>query len=281
MAKKAVTDYGTILYDDVGEGLPLIFLHGVLSNANTWRKVIKPLSEHFRCIVPTLPLGAHDLPIDAVEPITGHTISHILKQLADHLALETFVLIGNDTGGAYAQIFTSQYPERVSHLILTNCDGFEVFPPKPFKPLETAVNIPFFTDVMGLMFRSRHFARSKFALGALSEQLDGRTIQQLYLHNFIRSEAVRRDCKQVILGWNAQETIDAARKLQTFPRPVLIIWGLRDRDLFPIELGRRIAQVFSQVEFRTVDNSSTYLQEDNPEELIRLIRAFLPEMINA
>src|SRR5581483_7017495 len=44
-------------------------------------------------------------------------------------------LVGNDTGGALCQIVCAHHPERVGALVLINCDAFENFPPKAFKPL--------------------------------------------------------------------------------------------------------------------------------------------------
>jgi len=276
MRQQIETPYGSIVYQDIGQGLPIIFLHGVLSNANTWHQVIEPLAQHYRCIVPTLPLGAHEIALGYDAPITGDVITGIIDALANHLQLQEFALLGNDTGGAYAQIFASQHMERVSHLILTNCDAFEVFPPKLFSNLKLGVQIPFFTSLMGLLFRSPFVAQSKLALGALSQSLDGRSIQAHYLDNFMKNDAVRQDFKQVVHGFRPQDTIDAAEALQAFSKPVLILWGAEDKDLFPLALGHRLADIFTDVRFEIVENASTYIQEDNPQSFIQGIVDFLP-----
>jgi pimeloyl-ACP methyl ester carboxylesterase len=54
---------GPIQYLDIGDGPVLLFVHGLLVNGEMWRKVYRPLSAHFRCIVPTLPLGGHSEPM--------------------------------------------------------------------------------------------------------------------------------------------------------------------------------------------------------------------------
>jgi pimeloyl-ACP methyl ester carboxylesterase len=53
---------GTIRYADTGgEGPVLVFAHGLLMDGSVWRHVVADLRRDFRCVLPTLPLGAHDL----------------------------------------------------------------------------------------------------------------------------------------------------------------------------------------------------------------------------
>ena len=52
-----------IAYFEAGTGAPLVFVHGLLVNANLWRKVVERLSPDFRCIALDLPLGSHTLPM--------------------------------------------------------------------------------------------------------------------------------------------------------------------------------------------------------------------------
>lgn len=277
MDKQAVLQNGTIHYREVGDGYPLMLLHGALSNANTWRKVIPELSRHFRCIVPTLPLGGHAHPIHATTPITGQNMVDLIRQFADCLTLSRFALLGNDTGGAYAQMFTAAHPERVSHLILNNCDAFEIFPPKLFGTLPMSMKIPGFPALMGLAMRVPALAKSKLILGALSNTLDATTIQSQYLKSFMSDAAIRQDFKMLVLGWDNQDTLAAARQLGTFQQPVMVLWGLADKDLFPIALGERLAANFPNACLKTVEGASTYVQEDRPADFTAHIQKFLAD----
>ena len=54
---------GRIAYFEAGSGAPIVFVHGLLVNANLWRKVVERLSPDFRCIALDLPLGSHTLPM--------------------------------------------------------------------------------------------------------------------------------------------------------------------------------------------------------------------------
>jgi pimeloyl-ACP methyl ester carboxylesterase len=54
---------GRLRYFEAGTGPPIVFLHGLLVNANLWRKVVATLSREFRCVALDLPLGSHTLPM--------------------------------------------------------------------------------------------------------------------------------------------------------------------------------------------------------------------------
>ena len=268
-----------IRYQDQGAGQPLVFLHGALSNSHTWNKVIEIVSTQYRCIVPDLPLGGHTVSFDASTDLSPSGIAEILDQFVDALGLAEMVLIGNDTGGAYAQIFAMLHPEKVARLVLSNCDALEVFPPQQFASLQTSVRIPGYLWLMAQLFRFKPFLKTPTALGLLSHTLSKEDIHEFYIKSFITNKGVRQDFKKVALGWSPQLTQQAAAALANFPRPVLLIWGDDDRALFPLELGRRLAAVFPHAQFERVAGALTYVQEDQPDEFARRLFAFLSHPI--
>lgn len=277
--KEIYLESGVIRYKDQGTGQTIVFLHGALSNGNTWRKVIPILSKQFRCIVPDLPLGGHALALDAKADLTPTGIALIFKQFLDRLGLNDIVLVGNDTGGAYAQVFTMLYPEKVSRLTLSNTDAFEVFPPKQFSLLKVGVNIPGVTFFMSQLFKIKPLLKTPLVLGLLSHTLSKEELYDLYIRNFVQHKGVRADFAKVVKGWSSHYTIQAAEKLSFFNKPVLIIWGADDKKLFPIELGRRVCAIFPNAKFELVENSLTYVQEDQPEEFSRKLIAFIETRI--
>lgn len=268
-----------IRYHDQGTGKPLVFLHGALSNSNTWNKVVKIVSQQYRCIVPDLPLGGHAVPFDASADLSPLGLAEILDQFVDKLGLADMVLIGNDTGGAYAQIYTMLHPEKVTQLVLSNCDALEVFPPQQFASLQSSVQIPGYLWLMAQLFRFKPFLKTPTALGLLSHTLSKEDIYTFYIKSFITNAGVRQDFKKVALGWSPQLTQQAAAALINFTRPVLLIWGEDDEVLFPLELGQRLAAVFPDAQFERVAESLTYVQEDQPHEFAKLLFAFLSSPI--
>ena len=70
--------------------------------------------------------------------LTIEAIAAMVGEFLDELSLEDVVLVGNDTGGAIAQVVATTTPARLGALVLTSCDAFEHFPPPILKPLIAA-----------------------------------------------------------------------------------------------------------------------------------------------
>ena len=121
---------GTIHYRDTGEGPPVVFLHGLLVDGEVWRKVTPLLQGAARSIVPDLPLGSHRLAMKADADLSPAGVARLVGDLLAALDLEDVTLVGNDSGGAISQLVALDHGERVGRLVLTNCDCFDVFPPK-------------------------------------------------------------------------------------------------------------------------------------------------------
>ena len=63
-AKTVRLGRATIDYRERGEGSPIVFVHGLLVNADLWRHVVPPLADAgHRCIAPDWPLGSHSTPV--------------------------------------------------------------------------------------------------------------------------------------------------------------------------------------------------------------------------
>ena len=264
---------GAIRYRDQGEGQPIVFLHGALANGNTWRKVLAIMPAGYRCIVPDLPLGGHALPFGRGADLTPDGIARLLAEFFDALGLGEAVVVGNDTGGAYAQVFAAAYPEKVSKLVLCNCDALETFPPKNFSSLQRGIGVPGYAFLMAQLFRYKPFLKSAMVLGLLSHALSQDEIADLYVRSFVGDRRIRADFKKVVKGWSPRATQRAAAALADFKKPALVIWGADDQRLFPRELGERLCAVFPAARFEVVESALTYVQEDQPERFVRALLA--------
>ncbi len=56
---------GVIRYRDLGEGEPIVFVHGYLVDGRLWSETAEHLSAAHRCILPDWPMGAHRVPMNA------------------------------------------------------------------------------------------------------------------------------------------------------------------------------------------------------------------------
>ena len=117
---------------EAGKGAPIVFVHGLLVNANLWRKVVAKLSPDFRCIALDLPLGSHTLPMPENADLSVYALAALIADAIEELGLEDVTLVGNDTGGALCQVVVTRRPERIGRLVLTSCDYRDDFPPAMF-----------------------------------------------------------------------------------------------------------------------------------------------------
>jgi len=121
---------GTVEYQDVGGGAPtIVFLHGFLIDPSLWDGVIAGLQGRFRCVAPTLPLGAHRHAVTPDADLSLPGIARLVCEFLDRIDVDDVVLVGNDTGGAVAQLVACEGTERVGRLVLTPCEAFDNMPP--------------------------------------------------------------------------------------------------------------------------------------------------------
>jgi hypothetical protein len=95
---------GTIEYSDTGgDGPVIVLLHGLMMDASLWDGPIADLSAGYRCVAPTLPLGAHRRAMHAGADLSLPGIARLVAEFLDRLDLRDVTLVGNDTGGALVQ----------------------------------------------------------------------------------------------------------------------------------------------------------------------------------
>ncbi|WP_038183838.1 alpha/beta fold hydrolase [Vibrio rhizosphaerae] len=139
---KSFTVNGKIMrYQDVGTGEVLLFGHSYLWNSQMWQPQVAALSQNYRCIVPDLwSHGQSDAAPDGVHSLKDYA-EHMLA-LMDHLAIESFSVIGLSVGGMWGSELALLAPERVKALVLM--DTFiglepEVMHAKYFAMLDAAI----------------------------------------------------------------------------------------------------------------------------------------------
>ncbi len=265
-------------YHDVGSGPTLVFVHGLLVNANLWRKLVDRLAPDFRCVVLDLPLGSHTLPLASG---AENTVPGVAASIADAIAaldLDDVTLIGNDSGGALSQIVVTTRPERIGRLVLTSCDYRDNFPPKLFAYFKPAAAIPGVLWVLLQSMRIRLTRRSPIAFGWLTKRPIDRAAEDSYVMAAMGSAAVRADARAFIRSADTAQTNAAADRLPQFDKPALIAWSGDDRA-FPIEDGRRLAADLPNSRFELVEGAYTFSMEDNPARLSELIAGFVREPV--
>jgi pimeloyl-ACP methyl ester carboxylesterase len=265
---------GTIRYRDTGEGPPVVFLHGLLVDGEVWRKVTPLLQGAARSIVPDLPLGSHRLAMEADADLSPAGIARLVGDLLAALDLEDVTLVGNDSGGAISQLVALDHGERVGRLVLTNCDCFDVFPPKEFVPMVKAARVPGALFAAMQPMRAAKARRLPIAYGWLAHDIPD-DVTGAWIEPFLDDADIRRDAAAFMRAIDKATMIDAAERLPSLKIASLVAWGQDDR-FFPPELGERLAAVLG-ARLAPIAGARTFVSEDEPEALAGLIRDFVRE----
>jgi pimeloyl-ACP methyl ester carboxylesterase len=271
---------GTIRYRESGAGPPIVFLHGLLVDGRLWRKVTPLLEDRHRCIVPDLPLGSHTVPMSPGADLSPPGMAQLVTRFLEALELEDVTLVANDTGGAIAQITAASHPERIGRLVLTNCDAFENFLPPAFRPLQWAARMPGALAGMMQGMRLAPMRRLPIAFGWLIKRDFAGAPTREWVEPFLSDRAVRRDTVKLLKGIDPKYTLEAAEKLGAFERPALLAWAVEDR-FFKLSYAERLADTIPGAQLERIEDSYTFVPEDQPERLAELIGAFARDPANA
>jgi pimeloyl-ACP methyl ester carboxylesterase len=270
---------GAIRYRELGEGEPIVFVHGYLVDGRLWSQTAEHLSSSHRCIVPDWPLGAHRVAMNADADLSPPGIANLIADFLEAKELDGVTIVGNDSGGAISQVLVTRRPERVGRLVLTNCDTHENFPPSAFKLMPPLAKVPGAMTVMSLPFLLGPVRRAAFAPFAKTkippELIDS------WMAPSQRDAAVRRDTAKVTAGLNKRYTLEAAERLGQFDRPTLFAWAPEDRFFFKLSYAERLAETIPDARIETIPDAKTFVPLDQPRRLADLIAAFIEETSKA
>jgi pimeloyl-ACP methyl ester carboxylesterase len=278
--KQVQLPQGTLAYRERGAGEPIVFIHGLLVNGDLWRKIVPELSKDYRCIVPDLPLGSHTTPMSEDADLSPYGMAKLINEFLASLDLHHVTLVGNDTGGAFCQLVITRHPERIGRLVLTPCDAYDKFPPAPFNLLIAPAKTSAGARIMLQPMRFAFMRHSPMGFGWLVKKGLDAEVTDGWMRPAITDAGIRRDLVKVVRGIHPRYTLEAAEKLGEFDRPVLLVWA-SEKDFFPFEYAQRLSQTFPDARLERVDDSYTFVSEDQPERLAALIAEFARKPVAA
>ena len=251
---------------------PVVLVHGLLVDNRLWTPVAERLAaDGIRSYAPTLPLGAHRLPMNADADLSPTGVAGLVLDFIRALDLSDVILVGNDTGGAISQIMLGADSSRIGAVVLTDCDALGTFPPLGLAPLFRALRYPWLVARLASALKAKALRHGPLAYGLLtSEPLD----PELTL-DWMRpaaDPAIRRDLAKLARGVDSKVLLDAAGRFGQFPGPVRILWGEAD-PYFKVKLGRRLSEAFPRATFATVSGGRAFLPLDHPDRVVGEILA--------
>jgi pimeloyl-ACP methyl ester carboxylesterase len=249
-------------YKILGEGAPVIILHGLFGMLDNWRTIAKHLESKYKCIL--VDLRNHGRSPHHPE-MNYEIMAGDIHELMNDLQIDQAVLMGHSMGGKVAMQFALTYPDRISHLIVID------IAPREYPPHHQDV-----IDAIESLDPSTLHSRAD-AENALRKYLndDEDTIQFL-LKNISRLPEGGFQWKANMTGIISQypQLMDAIINTVPFDKPVLFIAGeksnsIRKEDLTGIE------KLFPNTKFVTIRNAGHWVHADQPEALLEAFLLFM------
>jgi pimeloyl-ACP methyl ester carboxylesterase len=104
-----------LYYETLGDGRPMILLHGGLGSGEMFGPILPVLAEKHRVIAPDL--QGHGRTADIDRPIDIRLMADDVAALIDHLELEEPDVVGYSLGGGVAFMTAAKYPHKIGKLV--------------------------------------------------------------------------------------------------------------------------------------------------------------------
>jgi len=258
----------------IGNGEPIILLHGFPDFWYGWKNVILGLKDDFRLIIPdTRGINLSDKPESVDNYIIDFLVEDI-KELAKKLNIKEFTLVGHDWGGAIAWAFGFKYPKMLKKLIILNSPHPALFRKKIEKDSKQRRSSGY---IFQLLKPGGEQSLLKNDMMALKAAVFGTTKKK----NAFTEEDKQRYIEvwsqpnSVLCGVNyyrANRSIEQSAGIINVP--TLVIHGMKDNFVRPIVL-EALPEYVENLKIVKAENSSHWIMHDDPELVISSIREFL------
>ena len=246
-----------IYVDDIGEGYPLVLVHGYLGSSEMWKFQKDYLKNYFRVIAPALPGFGESYKVKSLNSI--NTMANIILKCVEEKKINKFNLMGHSMGGMIVQEIAKVAGDKVNKLICFATGSIGNIPDR-FESLDVSIKR---LKEEGIKETVKRIPPKWF--------VNGNKAKNYYLcENAVKETSVEtaENALNAMKNWNGLEN------LKNIKNETLIIWG--DKD---------VSYNFDQVEMlnKNIPNSrldifkgcchNVHLEE--PEKFNKTVKTFL------
>jgi pimeloyl-ACP methyl ester carboxylesterase len=263
--------FGDVAYLENGQGPAAVFIHGVFLNADLWHHQLSGLADCRRCLAVDL-LAHGDSPYSGGGELTMTDQADMVVEFLDSMGLDTVDLVGNDTGGAIAQLVVARIPGRIRTLTLTNCDTDENCPPAAFAPIHELAHRGELAGALMALASDPETARSSLASGL--ERPDDLSDELIagFLGPITSSAARSMAIQGYVAGMDSGPLVAIRGDLAKFDSPTLIVWGTGD-EFFDIAWAHWLAATIpGTVTCIELEGAKLFFPLERPAELNQALR---------
>lgn len=245
---------------EVGQGRPVVFLHGLLGLNRHWLRVAQAIAHRARCLMPQAPLHRLTGRQRTIEGATG-----LIRQVIEPQLDGPAVLVGNSMGGQVALRLALERPAMVQALVLTGSSGlFER------------------TDDLDELSANRDVSHRP------NRDWIERKIQELFYDpaksmppdavDLVAKELADRRAARAIVRLSKSAKADyMADRLHRVTQPALLIWGKQD-IVTPPRVAEDFRRLLPDARLHWLDQCGHAPMLEQPEAFAALLDGFLDEI---
>lgn len=257
-------------YVEIGEGEPLLFIHGLSGTWQNWLENLPHFGASHRAIALDLP-GFGSSPMPAWRP-SMEAYGQMIHDFCAALGLEGTTLIGNSMGGFIAVEAATDEPERYRRLVLVAAAGIM----NTWNPEARATATSYLWSKFGGTVadkgqwivahpRSRQLALAPFI------RYPGKLRRELLLEQMAGGRCPGfGDALQSLIGHDIRD------RLATIEMPTLIVWGLADR-VIPVAAGISYHRRIPHSRLEIFERTGHLPQLERPVRFNALLDEFLAD----
>lgn len=118
MEKELISE-GKFKYVEIGEGNPIVILHGLMGGLSNFHGVTEYFPKKgYKVIIPELPI--YDMPMLKTNV---KQFAKFIKKFIEYKGLNDVILLGNSLGGHIGLLTTKMYPDKIKGLVITGSSG--------------------------------------------------------------------------------------------------------------------------------------------------------------
>lgn len=276
------------------DGHAIVFLHGFPESHRTWRGLVPLLADDYRLIMPDQRgFAGSDAPQDKADYVTDRIVADLFA-LVDRLGLDDFTLVGHDWGGAVSWAAALRGDPRLKRLVIVNAPHPVIFQKSLIEDSDQRAASQYITA-----FRAPGFEQFPETIGwdaffdkSFQGHVDLAAIPPEEKAQYL-AEWSQPGVFNAMLNWYRGAAIMVPPPgvtvplpdflLRAFPSvkvPTLVVWGMRDKALLPLQL-EGLDALIDDLTIVRVEDAGHFLPWENPEAVAAPLRTFLDRRLEA
>jgi pimeloyl-ACP methyl ester carboxylesterase len=277
-----------VAFDGPADAPPVILLHGFPESHRTWREIAPRLADRFRLTMPDQRgFAGSDRPQE-VDAYKSDKLVDDIFALADALSLDRFALVGHDWGGAIAWAAALRGDPRLDQLAIVNSPHPVIFQKSLIEHSDqraasqyvSAFRFPGFEQLVEANDYEWFFEKT------FSPHVDLATIPEAEKQQYL-AEWSQPGALTAMLNWYCASKLVVPPPgatiplpdwlLRAFPKvtvPTLVIWGMKDPALLPVQL-EGLDSLVEDLTIARLPGAGHFAPWEAPDEVAGALAPFL------